>query len=76
VTSLFGRFPPPPGEPTAQLALAPQALPSEGKDKKPFYMSPWLWGAVGAAVLIGGFIFLATQDTSSDPIHLQMRVPH
>ncbi|MBX3217977.1 MAG: hypothetical protein KF850_38580 [Labilithrix sp.] len=77
VTSLSGRFPPPRSATpaTAQLKTPPPKLPSDGKESQPFYRSPWLWGAVGAAVLIGGFFFFATQDTSDDPIHLQMRVP-
>lgn len=77
VTSLTGRFPPPapPVAAQAQLHVAPPKLPSEGKESRPFYMSPWLWGAVGAAALVGGFFFFAAQDTSNDPIHLQMRVP-
>lgn len=76
VTSLSGRFPPPPvPAATAQLRGPPPKLSSEGKDNKPFYTSPWLWGAIGAAALIGGFFYFASQDTSSDPIHLQMRVP-
>jgi hypothetical protein len=75
VTSLSGRFPPPPAPPTAELRGPPPRLSSEGKDSKPFYLSPWIWGAVGAAVLIGGFFYFAAQDTSEDPIHLQMRVP-
>ncbi len=75
VTSLSARFPPPPAPAAARLQGPPPKLSSEGKDGKPFYMSPWLWGAVGAAVLIGGFFLFATQDTGDDPIHLQMRVP-
>jgi len=75
VTSLTGRFPPPPAPVVAQLQGTPPKLPSEGKESRPFYMSPWLWGAVGAAALVGGFFFFAAQDTSNDPIHLQMRVP-
>lgn len=77
VTSLTGRFPPPPAPVAAQAQhpMAPPKLPSEGKESRPFYMSPWLWGAVGAAALVGGFFFFAAQDTSDDPIHLQMRVP-
>jgi hypothetical protein len=75
VASLSGRFPPPPALVTAQLQGPPPKLSSEGKQSRPFYASPWLWGAVGAAVLIGGFFFFATQDSSDDPIHLQMRVP-
>ena len=75
VTSLSSRFPPPATPAAARLEGPPPKLSSEGKDGKPFFKSPWLWGAVGAAVLIGGFFFFATQDTSDDPIHLQMRVP-
>lgn len=75
VASLSSRFPPPPTPAAAQLHGPPPKLSSEGKESRPFYTSPWLWGAVGAAVLIGGFFLFATQDTSDDPIHLQMRVP-
>lgn len=48
---------------------------SETPNGKPFYASAWFWGAVGAAVLVGGAFWLASRDTSDDPIHLQMRVP-
>jgi len=75
VTSLSSRFPPPPAPRAAQLQGPPPKLSSEEKRGRPFYMSPWLWGAVGAAALIGGFFFFATRDTGDDPIHLQMRVP-
>jgi hypothetical protein len=75
VTSLSGRFPPPPAPVMAQLQVAAPKLPSEGKESRPFYLSPWLWGAIGAAALVGGFFFFASQDTGDDPIHLQMRVP-
>ena len=40
-----------------------------------FYQSPWFWGAAGAAVVLGGAFFLATRDSSSDSIHLEMQVP-
>ncbi|GEM_PF-815870 len=76
VTSLARRFPPPPAPEVAQpRRTPPPTLASEGKETKPFYASPWFWGAIGAAVLVGGFFFLASQDTSDDPIHLQMKVP-
>ncbi len=75
VTSLSSRFPPPPPPRAAQLQGPPPKLSSEGKGGRPLYASPWLWGAVGAAVLIGGFFFFVSRDTSDDPIHLQMRVP-
>lgn len=62
-------------------ALAP--VPSASHDGKgdgqssshAFYSSPWFWGAVGAAVLGGAAVFLATRDNSPDTIHLQMQVP-
>lgn len=54
---------------------APTMRSNEGPESKPFYASAWFWGAVGAAVLVGGAFFLASRDTSDDPIHLQMRVP-
>lgn len=76
VTSLARRFPSPPVPAIAQPRPMPApTLASEGKETKPFYASPWFWGAIGAAVLIGGFFYFASQDTSDDPIHLQMKVP-
>jgi hypothetical protein len=44
---------------------------------RPFYKSPWFWGAIGAAVFAGGAIYFATRDNSdsSGPIHLTMKVP-
>jgi hypothetical protein len=75
VRSLSGRFPPPPVAAGARLEGPPPKLSSEGKESRPFYRSPWLWGAIGAAVLLGGFFFFATQDTSDDAIQLRMRVP-
>jgi hypothetical protein len=82
--SLTPRFPPP----LVSVAELPKStvtmgdphtvkMPvSEGKERKPFYSSPWLWAGVGAAVLIGAFFLFASQDTSKAPIHLQMQVPH
>lgn len=61
--------------PAAATRPSPPTMRPQEEGSKPFYASPWFWGAVGAAVLIGGGIYLATQDTSSDPIHLRMRVP-
>jgi hypothetical protein len=44
--------------------------------QRSFYESGWFWGALGAAALVGGAIYLATQDTSSPTIHLEVQVPH
>lgn len=40
-----------------------------------FYESGWFWGALGAAALAGGTVFLATRDSSAPAIHLQLEVP-
>jgi hypothetical protein len=44
---------------------------------RPFYKSPWFWGAIGAAIFAGGAIYFATRDNSdsSGPIHMTMKVP-
>lgn len=41
-----------------------------------FYRSGWFWGALGAAAIAGGAVFLATRDNGPSTIHLQMEVPH
>lgn len=75
-TSLSPRFPPPAQVPGAERKGPPPKLVTDGtKENKPFYTSPWLWAAVGAAALVGTFFFFASQDNSDDPIHLQMHVP-
>lgn len=60
--------PPPPAKP------AVPGKPQEG-ETRPFYASPWFWGALAGAVLVGGAFYLATRDTGDQPIHLQMHVP-
>ena len=79
ITSLEGRFP------QANRVVGPDAATrpavtslrrEEGEEKsRPFYASGWFWGAIAGAALIGGIFYLATRDTTDDPIHLQMRVP-
>lgn len=75
VTSLSPRFPAPATPVEAQPQKPPPKLPSDVKESKPFYASPWFWGAIGAAVVIAGFFYFASQDTDPGPIHLQMKVP-
>jgi len=77
VVSLERRFPQAPttAGPREAVAIAPATLKPEENGKKPFYKSPWLWGGIGAALLLGGFFYFATRDTGDDPIHLEMRVP-
>lgn len=63
----------------APVAQAPSNATKSGEEPKPgrkaFYESPWFWGAAGAAAALGGAFFLATRDSSSDSIHVQMQVP-
>jgi hypothetical protein len=55
-------------------ASATNKAGGEGSSK-PFYVSPWFWGAIGAAALGGVVVFAATRDNNPDTIHLQMQVP-
>ena len=61
------------------VAKASANATKSGEEPKPgqkaFYESPWFWGAAGAAAALGGAFFLATRDSSSDSIHVQMQVP-
>jgi hypothetical protein len=61
--------------PTAATAPGPVKARREGEKSAPFYASAWFWGALGGAALLGGAFYFATQDTTSEPIHLQMRLP-
>lgn len=54
-------------------AVAPRSEPKPVS--KAFYLSPWFWGAIGAAAFGGLAVFLVTRDTSDGQIHLQMQVP-
>lgn len=61
--------------PAAQANANANANAPKKEGSKSFYESPWFWGAAGAAAVLGGAFFLATRDSSSDSIHLQMQVP-
>ncbi|MGA2449520.1 MAG: hypothetical protein ABTD50_12625 [Polyangiaceae bacterium] len=57
-------------QPVAAIVAAP-ARP------QPFWNSAWFWGAIGAAALVGGAIYLSSgADNGPNTIHLQMQVPH
>ena len=76
IAALEGRFPPVAraNAPAGATTAAPALKPDEEKSR-PFYASGWFWGALGAAALLAGAFYLGTRDTSSDSIHLEMRVP-
>jgi hypothetical protein len=76
----FGAPPPAPptGEPLHAPALATSALPPEKpkpSESHPFYLSPWFWGALGAAAFGGTAVYFATRDNSTGTIHLELQVP-
>jgi len=63
---------------SAGAALAPSPAPITD-DKvpatRPFYASPWFWGAIGAAAFAGAAFYFATRDSSDPNIQLQVQVP-
>ena len=77
ITSLEARFPPVSRVvgPSAATSATPVKVKPEEEKSSPFYASGWFWGAMGAAALLGGAFYFATRDTSSDPIHVQLKVP-
>jgi hypothetical protein len=63
--------PPPPLAPKAETSKAPD-LPQE---PRPFYKSPWFWGSLGGAAVIGLSAFLISRATSSPSnVHLMGKV--
>lgn len=57
--------------------LATHEAPQKGSAEphsRPFYESAWFWGSLGAAVIAGGGLYLATKDTSPSTIHLELQV--
>ena len=42
---------------------------------RPFYASPWFWGAIGAALFAGAAFYFATRDSSDPNIQLSVQVP-
>jgi hypothetical protein len=58
----------------APLAAGPLGPIPETPTKKPFYTSPWFWGAAAAAVFAGAGIYVATRDNGPRTIHLQLQV--
>ena len=64
--------------PASPSALATSPLPPaipKTTESRPFYVSPWFWGAVGAAVFGGVAVYFATRDNTTGAIHLEMQVP-
>jgi hypothetical protein len=60
--------------PSGAPVLATRPAPHNERPTPAFYQSVWFWGALGAAVLIGGAFYLASRDTSPNTIHLELQV--
>jgi len=78
VASLERRFPPPStsaSAPDGATKPGPASLKPEPEKSKPFYASPWFWGAVGGALVLGAAFYFGSRDTTPDSIQIDMRVP-
>jgi hypothetical protein len=69
-----------PTPPPLVTAVPKEPEPAKPTDKpkeksKSFYESPWFWAAIGAALLIGGGVLIATNIQTSDTIHMQVKLP-
>jgi len=62
--------------PLNSLALHDAPEPGQSPKTRQFFESGWFWAGLGAAALAGGAIYLATRDSGSQAIHLQVQVPH
>jgi hypothetical protein len=62
--------------PAPTLATHPLSGGNLHEKSRPFFLSPWFWGALGIAAGAGGVAYLVTRDMSSHVIHLQVQVPH
>jgi len=59
----------------ATSAVPPPPVTTEDHSQRPFYKSPWFWGAVGAAAFGAGAVYFATRDNSPSTLHLDVQVP-
>jgi hypothetical protein len=59
-------------EATPPPPLVGEKTPGAGR---PFYASPWFWGAIGAALFAGAAFYFATRDSSDPNIQLSVQVP-
>lgn len=62
--------------PAPALATHPVPRGDTHAGARPFYLSPWFWGALGVAAAAGGVAYLVTRDSGAPTIHLEVEVPH
>jgi hypothetical protein len=66
------------GSPAAvalQHASPPIADEKSGTPGKPFYTSPWFWGAVAVAAFAGAAFYFVSRGSSDPTISLEVQVP-
>jgi hypothetical protein len=61
--------------PAPALATSETPSPVDSSAPRPFYTSPWFWGALGVAACTAGGVYLLSRDTGPSTIHLQLQVP-
>ncbi len=61
----------------AALQRVPQPIEGEkgGQLGKPFYTSPWFWGALAAAAFAGAAFYFVSRSSSDPTIQLEVQVP-
>lgn len=66
-------------DPEAAAAAPPVAGAKKPKGESSastsFYKSPWFWGAIGGAVLLGGTALLISHVTSSEDVRIRVEPP-
>jgi hypothetical protein len=68
--------PPTAAAPAPSLATHEATTSERGSASPHFFESPWFWGGIGAAAAAAAAIYLATRDSGSPTIHLEVQVPH
>lgn len=76
VHALERRFDPNAAAATPVAAHKPSKKAEKSDSRSlPFYKSPWFWGAIGGAVVLGGTALLVSHVTSSEDVKIRVEPP-